>query len=70
MSPPVARQVIASMKSIMNGDGLHRVKQLARNSRYFRKKLQQMGFLGKKNECQKILNLGTYFLNLFFSIWS
>jgi serine palmitoyltransferase len=45
MSPPVARQVIASMKSIMNGDGLHRVKQLARNSRYFRKKLQQMGFL-------------------------
>lgn len=45
MSPPVARQVIASMKSIMEGEGLRRIEQLSRNSRYFRQKLQQMGFI-------------------------
>ena len=27
------------------GDGLNRVRQLARNSKYFRRRLQQMGFI-------------------------
>ena len=47
MSPPVCRQVITAMRSIMDpeGDGLARVKQLARNSKYFRKRLEQMGFI-------------------------
>jgi serine palmitoyltransferase len=47
MSPGVCQQVIAAMNSIMQpeGDGLKRVKRLARNSRYFRRKLQQMGFI-------------------------
>ena len=47
MSPPVCQQIISSMNSILdpNGDGLLRVKQLARNSRYFRRRLMQMGFI-------------------------
>ena len=36
VSPPIAMQVIASMRSIINGAGLERVKTLARNSNYFR----------------------------------
>ena len=38
ISPPVARQIIASMKSIMDPkeDGMQRVQKLARNSKYFR----------------------------------
>ena len=35
ISPPVARQIISSMREIMQGEGLARVKQLARNSRDF-----------------------------------
>ena len=48
MSPAVAQQIITAMNSIMNpgkSDGLRRVRQLARNSKYFRRRLQQMGFL-------------------------
>ena len=48
MSAPVCAQIIASMNDIMdkdNGDGLRRIKQLARNSRYFRQKLQKMGMI-------------------------
>lgn len=45
MSAPVAQQVITSMKSIMYGKGILRVAQLARNSKYFRQRLQQMGFI-------------------------
>ncbi len=43
ISPPVARQVIMSMREIMAGPGLRRVQQLARNSRYFRRRLEQLG---------------------------
>ncbi|XP_059093561.1 serine palmitoyltransferase 2-like [Tigriopus californicus] len=46
MSAPVMSQIIASMNDIMDkekGDGMRRINQLARNSRYFRQKLQQMG---------------------------
>ena len=43
MSPAVCQQIIASMNAIMYGDGMDRVRTLARNSRYFRQRLQQMG---------------------------
>merc|ERR1712062_17094 len=33
------------MQSIMHGKGILRVAQLARNSKYFRQRLQQMGFI-------------------------
>ena len=46
MSAPVALQVIKSMELIMySQEGLDRVKALARNSKYFRRRLQQMGFI-------------------------
>lgn len=49
MSPPVAQQIISSMRIIMGlelGDeGKRRTDQLARNTRYFRRRLSQMGVI-------------------------
>ncbi|KAL4641385.1 serine palmitoyltransferase 3 isoform X1 [Arapaima gigas] len=49
MSPPVARQIIRAMKCIMGLDGttmgIERVRQLAENTRYFRRRLQELGFI-------------------------
>uniref|UniRef100_A0A0N5AA53 serine C-palmitoyltransferase n=1 Tax=Syphacia muris TaxID=451379 RepID=A0A0N5AA53_9BILA len=49
MSPPVAEQIYTSMSVIMGldgtNDGQERIERLARNTRYFRKRLKQMGFL-------------------------
>ncbi|MFH4976311.1 hypothetical protein AB6A40_003020 [Gnathostoma spinigerum] len=49
MSPPTAQQIESCMNIIrgLDGtdDGANRVKQLARNTHYFRKKLKQMGFI-------------------------
>ncbi|XP_034433121.1 serine palmitoyltransferase 2-like [Hippoglossus hippoglossus] len=49
MSPPVAEQIITSMKCIMGEDGTtvgcERVRQLAENTVYFRERLQKMGFI-------------------------
>ncbi|CAL8082213.1 unnamed protein product [Orchesella dallaii] len=49
MSPPVAAQIIASMKIIMGEDGtdegIRKIEKLARNSCYFRQKLKQEGFV-------------------------
>ncbi|VDM79806.1 unnamed protein product [Strongylus vulgaris] len=49
MSPPVAQQIITSMNIIMGkdgtNDGARRIERLARNSRYFRLRLKQMGFI-------------------------
>ncbi|XP_023652034.1 serine palmitoyltransferase 3 isoform X2 [Paramormyrops kingsleyae] len=49
MSPPVARQIIRAMKCIMGQDGttvgIERLRQLGENTRYFRRRLQEMGFI-------------------------
>ncbi|XP_036402760.1 serine palmitoyltransferase 3 isoform X1 [Megalops cyprinoides] len=49
MSPPVAEQIIRAMKCIMGLDGttvgIQRVRQLAENTRYFRQRLQELGFI-------------------------
>ncbi|XP_061119107.1 serine palmitoyltransferase 2-like [Conger conger] len=49
MSPPVVEQIIASMKCIMGEDGTtigrERIQQLAENTTYFRRRLQEMGFI-------------------------
>ncbi|WKY10852.1 hypothetical protein Q1695_002868 [Nippostrongylus brasiliensis] len=49
MSPPVAQQIYTSMSIIMGKDGTNegarRIELLARNSRYFRLRLKQMGFI-------------------------
>lgn len=49
MSPPVAQQIITSMRIIAGEDGTDagrkRTKQLARNTRYFRRRLNQIGVI-------------------------
>lgn len=46
---PVGQQIVTSMKIIMGktspGEGVRRIEQLAWNSRYFRKRLHQLGFI-------------------------
>lgn len=49
MAPPVAQQILTSMKIIMgkegDGEGQRRIDRLARNTRYFRRRLAQMGVI-------------------------
>ncbi|KAH7730386.1 Protein SPTL-2 a [Aphelenchoides avenae] len=49
MSPPIAQQVATSTSIIMGrdgtDDGAKRIERLARNTRYFRLRLKQMGFI-------------------------
>ncbi|XP_003788058.1 serine palmitoyltransferase 3 [Otolemur garnettii] len=64
MSPPVAEQIIRAMKLIMGLDGttqgLQRVRQLAKNTRYFRQKLQTLGFIIYGNESSPVVPLLLY----------
>uniref|UniRef100_A0A8C3YJY2 serine C-palmitoyltransferase n=1 Tax=Catagonus wagneri TaxID=51154 RepID=A0A8C3YJY2_9CETA len=64
MSPPIAEQIIRSMKLIMGLDGttqgLQRVQQLAKNTRYFRQKLSQLGFIIYGNEESPVVPLLLY----------
>lgn len=49
MPAPVVQQIISSMRIIMgidgSGEGQRRIAQLAWNSRYFRRRLREMGFI-------------------------
>ncbi|XP_005795269.1 serine palmitoyltransferase 3 [Xiphophorus maculatus] len=49
MSPAITEQVMRAMKCIMGKDGttegIRRIRQLAENTRYFRAKLKDMGFI-------------------------
>ncbi len=49
MSPPVAQQIISSLKMIAGydgtGEGKKRIERLAWNSHYFRQHLLKMGFI-------------------------
>ncbi|XP_030603958.1 serine palmitoyltransferase 3 isoform X2 [Archocentrus centrarchus] len=49
MSPPVTEQIIRAMKCIMGKDGstegMRRIRQLAENTKYFRARLKEMGFI-------------------------
>ncbi|XP_039597106.1 serine palmitoyltransferase 2 [Polypterus senegalus] len=64
MSPPVVEQIIASMKCIMGEDGTtlgqERVQQLAENTRYFRRKLQEMGFIIYGNDDSPVVPMMLY----------
>ena len=65
MSPPVAQQVIASMSIIMGRDGTRdgaqRIERLARNSRYFRRRLKQMGFIVYGSDDSPVVPVLIYF---------
>jgi len=65
MAAPVAAQVLSSMRIIMNkdgaGEGKIRIRQLLRNTRYFRRSLAQRGFLLYGHEDSPVVPLMTFF---------
>ncbi|XP_076129485.1 serine palmitoyltransferase 2b [Alosa pseudoharengus] len=64
ISPPVAQQIITSMKCIMGEDGTNlgrdRLRQLAENTTYFRRRLQESGFIIYGNEDSPVVPLMLY----------
>ncbi|KAL6420829.1 hypothetical protein ACFW04_014371 [Cataglyphis niger] len=64
MSPPVTQQIITSMRIIMGEDGTDagekRIKQLARNTRYFRRRLNQIGVIIYGNEDSPVVPMLVY----------
>uniref|UniRef100_A0A7N6FBD0 serine C-palmitoyltransferase n=1 Tax=Anabas testudineus TaxID=64144 RepID=A0A7N6FBD0_ANATE len=64
MSPPVVEQIITSMKCIMGEDGTtigrDRVRQLADNTVYFRKRLREMGFITYGNNDSPVVPMMLY----------
>ncbi|MEJ1269577.1 serine palmitoyltransferase long chain base subunit 2 [Cricetulus griseus] len=64
MSPPVMEQIITSMKCIMGQDGTSLgkecVQQLAENTKYFRRRLKEMGFIIYGNEDSPVVPLMLY----------
>lgn len=64
MSPPVIQQVLTSMRIIMGEDGtdtgVAKIRQLARNSRYFRQSLKQKGFIVYGNDDSPVVPVALY----------
>ncbi|XP_011146475.1 serine palmitoyltransferase 2 [Harpegnathos saltator] len=64
MSPPVAQQIISAMQIIVGEGGMDegkkRIKQLARNTRYFRRRLNQIGVIIYGNEDSPIVPMLVY----------
>ncbi|XP_012271798.1 serine palmitoyltransferase 2 [Orussus abietinus] len=64
MSPPVAQQIITAMRIISGEDGTdigrRRTKQLARNTRYFRRRLHQMGVIIYGNDDSPVVPMLVY----------
>lgn len=64
MSPPIAQQIITSMKIIAGEDGTDagkkRTKQLARNTRYFRRRLNQIGVMVHGNDDSPVVPMLVY----------
>ncbi|XP_065332339.1 serine palmitoyltransferase 2 [Cloeon dipterum] len=64
MSSSCAQQIISSMKIIMGKDGTNegkkRIDQLARNSRYFRRRLNQMGIITIGNNDSPVVPMMVY----------
>uniref|UniRef100_A0A1B0CL42 serine C-palmitoyltransferase n=2 Tax=Lutzomyia longipalpis TaxID=7200 RepID=A0A1B0CL42_LUTLO len=64
MAPPVTQQILTSMKIIMGKDGSNegakRIDQLARNTRYFRRRLAQMGVITFGHEDSPVVPMLVY----------
>ncbi|NXD11848.1 SPTC3 palmitoyltransferase, partial [Nothocercus nigrocapillus] len=64
MCPPVAEQIIRAMKCLMGLDGttqgLQRVQKLGKNTRYFRRRLHEMGFIVYGNDDSPVVPLLLY----------
>ncbi len=65
MTPPVAQQILTAMKIIMGLDGTdegqQRINQLARNTRYFRRKFSQLGVIVYGHEDSMVVPMIVYF---------
>lgn len=70
MCPAVTQQILTSMKIMMGLDGTDegkkRIDQLARNTRYFRKRLAQIGVITYGHENSPVVPMIVY---LFSKIW-
>jgi len=63
MSPPVTQQIITSMRILAGedgNDGSKRIKQLARNTKYFRRRLNQIGVITFGNEDSAVVPMLVY----------
>ncbi|XP_023818799.1 serine palmitoyltransferase 3 [Oryzias latipes] len=64
MSPPVTEQIIRAIKCIMGKDGttegIRRIRQLAENTRYFRARLKEMGFIIYGNDDSPVIPVLLY----------
>ncbi|XP_066249345.1 serine palmitoyltransferase 2 [Euwallacea similis] len=64
MSPPLAAQIIAVLHILMNKDGSNegqrRIEALARNTRYFRMRLNQIGVIIHGNEDSPVVPILVY----------
>ncbi|KAL1122014.1 hypothetical protein AAG570_003420 [Ranatra chinensis] len=64
MSPPIIEQIITSMTIIMGedgtDDGMRRITQLAKNTKYFRKRLHQIGVIIYGNDDSPVIPLLVY----------
>lgn len=64
MSPPLATQIIAVLKILMKKDGTNegqrRIEALARNTKYFRMRLNQMGVIIHGNEDSPVVPILVY----------
>ena len=57
MSPPVAAQTIGAFKDLETSSGIDRIQRLLENSRYFRTRLREMGFIIYGNRDSPIIPL-------------
>ncbi|KAE9549314.1 hypothetical protein FO519_007480 [Halicephalobus sp. NKZ332] len=66
MSPPIIGQIQESMKIISGKDGTEigqqKIRKLLRNTRYFRKKTKQMGFMVLGHEDSPVVPLMTFYI--------
>lgn len=64
MPPPVAAQIVAVLKILMGKDGTNegkkRIAALARNTRYFRRRLAQIGVITYGNEDSPVVPILVY----------
>lgn len=64
MSPPIIEQILQSMKCIMGEDGTtlgaQRIRQLAENTRYFRRRIREMGLITYGNEDSPVVPVMLY----------
>lgn len=64
MPPPVAAQIVAVLKILMGRDGSNegqkRIEALARNTRYFRRRLEQIGVIIYGNDDSPVVPILVY----------